>query len=134
VNGTSAVVHRHNSCRAYTAEMMPSGSTFASTGQAVLLPGTHRTSSYLAVAGTDARRSLHSACHGAGTVVKDHVTRGVSGLHPEGHSTLRFRYSDQSPSEAAHFDDVGVNEALGVLVRNGLVQPVARMRPLAVLH
>ena len=33
-----------------------------------------------------------------------------------------------------HLDDNGVNAALDVLVRNGLVKPVARMRPLAVLH
>ena len=33
-----------------------------------------------------------------------------------------------------HYDDNGVNAALDVLVRNGLVRPVARMRPLAVLH
>ena len=55
VAGTDAVVHRHNSCRAFPAERMRPGTTFASTGQAVLLPGTHRTSSYLAVAGPQRR-------------------------------------------------------------------------------
>ncbi len=134
VNGGSAVVHRHNSCRAYPAEMMPEGSTFARTGQAVLLPGTHRTSSYLAVAGATSERSLHSACHGAGTVVSDHVRRGLSETDPQGRATRRYRYSDQAPEVAAHYDDHGVNAALEVLVRNGLVAPVARMRPLAVLH
>ena len=51
VDGASAVVHRHNSCRAFPAHLMPPGTTFARTGQAVLLPGTNRTSSYLCVAG-----------------------------------------------------------------------------------
>ena len=37
--GGSAVVHRHNSCRAFSADMMAPGTTFAETGQAVLLPG-----------------------------------------------------------------------------------------------
>ena len=134
VAGGSALVHRHNACRAYPAEMMPDGTTFASTGQAVLLPGTHRTSSYLAVAGPTSTRSLHSACHGAGTVVSDHVRRGLSETDPQGRSTRRYRYTDQAPTDAAHFDDNGVNAALDVLVRNGLVTPVARMRPLAVLH
>jgi RNA-splicing ligase RtcB len=134
VGGGTAVVHRHNACRAYPASMMPEGTTFAQTGQAVLLPGTHRTSSYLAVAGPDSGRSLHSACHGAGTVVSDHVKRGLSGLDPQHRSTLRFRYTDEAPTRAEHFDDNGVNAALGVLARNGLVTPVARMRPLAVLH
>lgn len=134
VGGATAVVHRHNSCRAYPAALMPAGSTFSVTGQAVLLPGTHRTSSYLAVAGEQAHRSLHSACHGAGTVVSDHVRRGLSGADPQGRATRRFRYSDDAPTEAPHFDDRGVDAALDVLVRNGLVRPVARMRPLAVLH
>ncbi|MGZ4485673.1 MAG: RtcB family protein, partial [Nocardioidaceae bacterium] len=100
VDGGTAVVHRHNSCRAYTAEMMPAGSTFAETGQAVLLPGTHRTSSYLAVAGESAATSLHSACHGAGTVVSDLVRRGLSDLHEEVHSTRRYRYDDGAPTDA----------------------------------
>ena len=84
VGDGTGVVHRHNSCRAYPAEMMPAGTTFATTGQAVLLPGTHRTSSYLAVAGPTSERSLHSACHGAGTVVSDHVRRGPVGHRPRG--------------------------------------------------
>jgi tRNA-splicing ligase RtcB len=133
VGGEQAVVHRHNSCRAFPAAMMPAGTTFAETGQAVLVPGTHRTSSYLCV-GAGSAEALHSACHGAGTVVADFANRGISGPDPSGRSTLRFRYDGAAPAQAAHFDDKGVNEALGVLVRGGLVRPVARMRPFAVLH
>ncbi|HKD98623.1 MAG TPA: RtcB family protein [Micromonosporaceae bacterium] len=129
----TAVVHRHNSCRAYPAGMCTPGTTFASTGQAVLLPGTSRTSSYLAVAGPRAADSLYSACHGAGTLVEGFVADGRSRPHPAGPSTLRFRYSDAAPERTAHFDDNGVNAALGVLAGNGLVRPVARMRPFAVL-
>ena len=131
---STAVVHRHNSCRAFPASMMTPGTTFADTGQAVLLPGTHRTSSYLAVAGDKAATSLYSACHGAGTVVKDLVTRGISDNDPLGRKTRRYRYDDSAPTDAYHFDDRGVDAALDVLVRNGLVKPVARMRPVAVLH
>jgi tRNA-splicing ligase RtcB (3'-phosphate/5'-hydroxy nucleic acid ligase) len=134
VGDGTGVVHRHNSCRAFPAAMMAPGTTFAETGQAVLLPGTHRTSSYLAVAGDDAASSLYSACHGAGTVVGDLVRRGLSGEDPEGRSTRRYRYSDAAPTVAPHFDDNGVNAARDVLVRHGLVRPVARMRPIAVLH
>ena len=133
VAGQRAVVHRHNSCRAYPAELMPSGTTFAETGQAVLVPGTHRTSSYLCV-GAGSAPALHSACHGAGTVVSDFARRGISGADPRGRSTLRFRYDGAAPAHATQLDDAGVNEVLSVLVRGGLVRPVARMRPLAVLH
>jgi tRNA-splicing ligase RtcB (3'-phosphate/5'-hydroxy nucleic acid ligase) len=134
VDGRSAVVHRHNSCRAFPAERMPAGSVFATTGQAVLLPGTHRTSSYLCVTGDGAAESLHSACHGAGTTIDEFVASGRSGPDPLGRSTLRFRYDDAAPSEAGHFDDHGVDEALGILVHHRLVRPVARLRPMAVLH
>jgi tRNA-splicing ligase RtcB len=134
VGGQEAVVHRHNSCRAYPADRMPVGTTFATTGQAVLLPGTHRTSSYLAVAGEGSAHSLHSACHGAGTVIDQFERSGASQADPAGRSTLRFRYSDVAPTRAAHLDDAGVNAAMSVLTHHRIVRPVARMRPVAVLH
>jgi tRNA-splicing ligase RtcB len=133
VGGRPAVVHRHNSCRAYPAALMPPGSTFARTGQAVLVPGTHRTSSYLCVGG-GAAAALYSACHGAGTVVGDFAARGVSGPDPEARVTLRFRYDGAAPAEDAQLDDNGVAEVLGILTGAGLVRPVARMRPFAVLN
>jgi len=134
-HGTStAVVHRHNSCRAFPAAMMEPGTTFAETGQAVLLPGTNRTSSYLAVAGENAATSLYSTCHGAGTVISDLVARGLSGEDPMARRTRRYRYDGAAPTDAPHLDDNGVNAALHVLMRHGLVRPVARMRPLAVLN
>ncbi|MEP7018149.1 MAG: RtcB family protein [Actinomycetota bacterium] len=134
VAGQQAVVHRHNSCRAYGPDRMPAGTTFAVTGQAVLLPGTHRTSSYLAVAGEGSAHSLHSACHGAGTVIDQFERSGASQVDPSGRSTLRFRYSDAAPTRAAHLDDAGVNAAMSVLTNHRIVRPIARMRPMAVLH
>ncbi len=134
VGGSPAVVHRHNSCRAYPAERMPAGTTFARTGQAVLLPGTHRTSSYLAVADGNAGASLNSACHGAGTVIDQMVEAGLSLPDPQGRSTLRFHYDSRAPHRTGHLDDVGVNAAMSVLTMHGIVRPVARMRPCAVLH
>ena len=134
VAGERAVVHRHNSCRAFPASRMQPGTTFAHTGQAVLLPGTHRTSSYLAVAGSSSAQSLHSACHGAGTVIDQFAKDGISRSDPAGRYTLRFRYDDTAPSRAQHLDDAGVNAAMSVLASHQIVRPVARMRPFAVLH
>ena len=70
VGGQRAIVHRHNACRAYPASMMAPGTPFGLVGQALLVPGTHRTSSYLCVAADGADRSLYSACHGAGTLIE----------------------------------------------------------------
>jgi tRNA-splicing ligase RtcB len=134
VDGVPAVVHRHNACRAYPAAKMPAGTAFGDVGQAVLLPGTHRTSSYLCVADEGAPSSLHSACHGAGTVVEMMERTGASRPHPEGFSTVRFRYDGSGPEAAAHLDDAGVDATLDILVSNRIVRPVARMRPVGVLH
>ncbi|MFL5737421.1 MAG: RtcB family protein [Actinomycetota bacterium] len=133
IGGRPALVHRHNSCRAYPASRMTPGTAFGEVGQALLLPGTNRTSSYLCVAGSHAERSLYSACHGAGTMIEEFEDRGLSREDPRGRRTLRFRYSDSAPVEVPHLDDRGVDAALSVLSTNGLVRPVARMRPLAVL-
>jgi RNA-splicing ligase RtcB len=134
VAGRPAVVHRHNSCRAFPASRMPVGTVFGTTGQAVLLPGTNRTSSYLAVAGDRSADSLHSACHGAGTVIDQFEKDGRSLLDPSGRNTLRFSYSDAAPTTVAHLDDNGVNAAMSVLTQHRIVRPVARMRPFAVLN
>jgi tRNA-splicing ligase RtcB len=134
VDGETAVVHRHNSCRVFPAQRMRPGSVFARTGQAVLVPGTHRTSSYLAVAGDRSADSLHSACHGAGTVVQQFADRGLSLSDPAHNSTLRYRYSGADPEVVQHYDDRGVGAAMDVLVSHELVRPVARLRPMAVLH
>ena len=134
VDGVSAIVHRHNSCRAYPADRMADHPVFRRTGQPVLLPGTNRTSSYLCVAGSAADAALASACHGAGTIIDSFADRGLSRPDPQCRSTLRFRYDDAAPAAVGHLDDRGVDEALSILTRNGLVTPVARMRPAAVLN
>jgi tRNA-splicing ligase RtcB len=134
VGGRRAIVHRHNSCRAYPADRAPAGTTFATTGQAVLVPGTHRTSSYLAVAGEGSAHSLYSACHGAGTVIDQFEQSGASQSDPLGRSTLRFHYTDAAPTRAPHLDDAGVDAAMSVLTNHQIVRPIARMRPMAVLH
>ena len=133
VNGEPAVVHRHNACRAYPASRLPAGTAFGEVGQALLLPGTNQTSSFLCVAGDKAEGSLYSACHGAGTMIEDFRRRGLSGPDPKERVTLRFRYSGAEPEEVPQLDDAGVNAALEILAGNGLVRPVSRMRPLAVL-
>jgi tRNA-splicing ligase RtcB (3'-phosphate/5'-hydroxy nucleic acid ligase) len=133
VAGTRAFVHRHNACRAYPAALMTKHPAFARTGQPLLLPGTNRTSSYLCVPEEGAHRSLYTACHGTGSVISAFERSGRSGPDPLGRATARYRYGGTAPAEVPHLDDRGVDEALGILTGNGLVRPVARMRPFAVL-
>ncbi|HVL90650.1 MAG TPA: RtcB family protein [Actinomycetota bacterium] len=129
-----AIVHRHNACRAWPAQRFEPGSPFAHTGQALLLPGTARTSSYVCVAGSGADASLYSACHGSGGIVADFISRGLSRPDPRPRATLRMRYDGRGPQAAGHYDDRGVDEALSILTRHDIARPVARLRPLGVLH
>jgi RNA-splicing ligase RtcB len=134
IDGQSAVVHRHNAARAYPATRMADHPVFSQTGQALLLPGTNRTSSYLCVAGAGAGASTYSVSHGAGTNIKHFVDEGLSDLDPEGRKTLRFRYHERDPREVQQLDDRGVDDVLAVLAASDIVRPVARMRPFAVLN
>jgi len=133
IDGASAYVHRHNAARAFPARLMAGHPAFAETGQPLLLPGTNRTSSFLCIPGPDAHRSLYTACHGTGSIISAFEREGRSGPDPLGRSTARFSYRDAAPHAVVHLDDLGVREGLDILVRNGLVRPVARMRPFAVL-
>ncbi|HXT93788.1 MAG TPA: RtcB family protein [Trebonia sp.] len=128
-----AFVHRHNACRAYPAAMMADHPAFAATGQPLLLPGTNRTSSYLCVPADNAHRSLYTACHGSGSLISAFERSGRSGPDPFGRTTARYGYGGSAPAHVPHLDDQGVDEALRILVTHGLVRPVARMRPYAVL-
>ena len=134
LDGEVVLVHRHNAARAYPAARMQDHPTFGKTGQALLLPGNDRTASYLCVAADAAHRSLYSACHGAGTSIERFVASCLSYLDPGRRVTLRYDYTGAGPIELPQLDDRGVDDVLDVLVRNGIVRPVAKLRPFAVLN
>jgi RNA-splicing ligase RtcB len=134
IDGKPAIVHRHNTVRAYPASRMGAHPLFSQTGQPVLIPGTNRTCSYLCVASDGAAQALYSACHGSGSIIEDFAGRGLSTTDPERHTTLRFRYTDDEPKVVPHLDNRGVDEAISILVANDIVKPVARLRPMAVLN
>jgi tRNA-splicing ligase RtcB (3'-phosphate/5'-hydroxy nucleic acid ligase) len=134
IDGETAVVHRHNAARAYPASRMSHHPVFGKIGQALLLPGTNRTSSYLCVAGEGAYTSLYSASHGAGSTIKDFVARGLSRTDPLGRTTLRFDYSGNGPTQVEQLDDRGIDDTLEILCSHDIVRPVARLRPFAVLN
>jgi RNA-splicing ligase RtcB len=134
VGNETGIVHRHNSCRAFPPSLMSHHSIFGVTGQPVLLPGTDRTSSFVCVAEEGSSKSLHSACHGAGTMITAFEKQGISNLDPKGRSTLKFSYDGAASVAVPQLDDRGVDEALDILQSNGLVRPVVRLRPIAVLN
>jgi tRNA-splicing ligase RtcB len=134
VDGQSALVHRHNACRIYPASTQQGHPVFGRIGRPLLLPGTNRTSSYVCVPGDGARRSLFSACHGAGTNIKRFVQAGRSKADANGRTTLRYAYSGDGPTSVSQLDDLGVDDVLDVLAGQDIARPVVRLRPFAVLN
>jgi RNA-splicing ligase RtcB len=132
--GGTAIVHRHNTARAYPAWQMSGHPVFGKIGRPLLLPGTNRTSSYLCAPGEEVSTSLHSVCHGAGAIIKQFSAHGFSRTDPRGRVTLRFDYSGAGPVEVRQLDDRGIDEALGILTEHRLVRPIVRLRPFAVLN
>jgi RNA-splicing ligase RtcB len=134
VGAEQAIVHRHNACRIFPAETLPGHPAFAETGQPLLVPGTHRTSSYLCVPGARAAAALHTVCHGAGTVVSELARREDSPRRAPTRRTLRFRYRADEPVAVPHLPDDGVDAVVRALERHGIVRPIVRLRPFAVLN
>ena len=134
VDGETAIVHRHNACRVNPADPLAEDPVLERIGLPLLLPGTNRTSSYVCVPDEEAASSLYSTCHGAGSMIKDFVARGLSGADPEGRSTLRYGYEGPDPERVRHFDDRAVDEAMAILRGNRVAKPVVRLRPFAVLN
>jgi tRNA-splicing ligase RtcB len=134
VAGRPALVHRHNSCRVYPASHMKGHPVFGRIGRPLLVPGTNRTSSYVCIPGDGSGQSLHSACHGAGKVVKRFSESGLSGADPLGRVTQRFDYAGADAIEVPQLDDRGIDDAVSILTSHDIARPVVRLRPFAVLN
>jgi RNA-splicing ligase RtcB len=128
VAGQELWVHRHNAVRVGPPSQTHARSPFGRTGQPALLPGTDLTSSYLCVADEGAAQTLFSADHGAGRSAL-RLGRSLNG----GSVTRRYTYGNGVAETCSHLSDDGVNAVLQGLQACGIVRPVARLRPLAVL-
>ena len=130
INAEWLWLHRHNANPAYpTGHPALLGGPFATTGQPLFLPGTHRTSAYICVAGPNAADSLYSVDHGAGSA----ALRLGKALPAPALTTQLYDYHRGYIGEHSHLSDDGPQEVLASLNQAGLVRPVARLRPLAVL-
>jgi len=128
INGQGYWVHRHNAATAAPPSQMPATSPFAATGQPVLLPGMDCTSSYVCVAGEVASQTLHSVNHGAG-----YLALKLGQPLDDGCATRKYSHDDGFIGLLPHLSDDGVDGVLEALCAHDIAQPVARLRPLAVL-
>jgi len=121
-------VHRHNAARAEPPSHIRSGSTFAGTGQPVLLPGTDRSSSFLCMAGEGTLKTLHSIDHGTG-----HSSLQLGRPRGDGTATRLYTYENGLTDLHPHLSDDGIDAVLEALQHYDIARPVARLRPVAVL-
>jgi tRNA-splicing ligase RtcB len=127
VDGAPRWVHRHNASRALPpghAELQ--GGPFAASGQPLLLPGTARTSSYLAVSGAGVAASLFSVDHGAGR-----TAARLGTPRPDAPGARLYDGSGAFSRLAEPLSDAGLEAVVAALGAADLAHPVVRLRPLA---
>lgn len=129
INGRSLFVHRHNAVRVQPPEHLPADSPFRPYGVPIILPGFNDTSSFLAIPGPEASRTLYSADHGGAKLMgrMDSLGEGPSRV------TRKYSYTRSNVVEAPHRGDHGMEALIQTLDDAKVIKPMARMTPLAVL-
>ncbi len=154
--GESLFVHRKGAARALPPSKMI-GTEQAAWGQPVIIPGSMGTASYLLVGVEGSEAALHSVNHGAGRVlsrsqalgfeVHDDVRRGDGSGRLEVSrkriSKKEFKRAMRGVTLVNHDNRTIIGEApqaykdidgvIGVVDREGMAAPVARMRPIGVI-
>ncbi|RME20616.1 MAG: RtcB family protein [Deltaproteobacteria bacterium] len=135
------VVHRKGATRAFPSERMKGG-PFSETGQPVLIPGSMGTSSWLLKGTRSGGLALFSTNHGAGRVMSRKQARGSKGRKAavgdaEFERSMRGIFliceNRRTIKEEAPIAYKDIDEVISCVHGAGLAQPVARMKPLAVL-
>ncbi len=117
------IVHRHNACR-----IIP--------GKPLILSGFNNTSSYLMISGKNSSRSMDTIDHGAGETIDNFLYKGISKQRiPEEVTLLYSPYTKNSKclKKVRHITNEGINHVVDTLSRHKIAQPLARLRPIAVL-
>ncbi|MEM0490680.1 MAG: RtcB family protein, partial [Ignisphaera sp.] len=132
------VVHRKGATRAFPPGHPEIPLDHREFGQIVLIPGSMGTASYITIAGSRAKETWWSAPHGAGRwMSRAAATRAVSPkevidmLERKGvmvrAATMR-ELAEETPDAYKNVDKV-----IDVATRAGIVRPIARLIPLAVI-
>jgi tRNA-splicing ligase RtcB (3'-phosphate/5'-hydroxy nucleic acid ligase) len=137
--GRELCVHRKGATRAFPAGSPEIPAAHRDVGQAVFIPGSMGTASYVLAGEPGAmERSFGTTCHGAGRVLSRTAARKQIGggelrrqLEAEG-ITVRSA-SDKGLAEEAPFAYKDVERVVDVVARAGLARRVVRLRPLGVV-
>lgn len=136
--GKPVWVHRNGTSRAYGPTRMFDHPVYRHTGEPAFIPTSMSTEGYLCV-GTDQNDSTFFSCnHGAGkskektdTIIPQNVIELRKKLEGKGVRLYNARSSKVIEQDASHYkrsDDV-----IASVKANGIVKPVARLQPVAVI-
>ena len=119
IDGKKIIVHRHTANRIFD-------------GKPVIISGFNTTNSFLGVGLPNAEKTLFSSDHGAGVTIKKLEGAGLLGPHPKNLTTHIYQTRSPFKKVVHHLTDEGLDEVIGKLQAEGIMRPVAKLRPLAV--
>ena len=131
INGQTLWAHRHNACRVYPPSLLKDHPIFSKTGQPVILPGTNRTSSFLCVGREGVVATHYTVDHGLGNIQKQHEASGST--KETGEHSLFFSYERPGSVKTTLMDDAAITNAIENLTEADIINPVARLKPIATL-
>lgn len=131
-------VHRNGASTAYGSSSFDTHNIFSKTGQPVLVPGSMGSHSYVCAAGRGNGETYYSANHGAGRMLDrpearakfkiDDLKRQVESF---GVRLYRYGFGDIVEECPEAYKDV--NKIIEAMTMFKIAQPVARLKPIAVL-
>lgn len=133
--GQKVLVHRKGATRALPAGHPQNPPSFAKTGHPALIPGSMGTASYIVVGAAKNKETFHSVNHGAGrTMSRRAAQRNISLSQFEksmGEIIYNLPFHKVADEAPGAYKDI--EEVVEVLVKEGLTEKVARLKPLAVI-
>ncbi len=133
--GQKVLVHRKGATRALPAGHPQNPPSFAKTGHPALIPGSMGTASYIVVGTAKNKETFHSVNHGAGRLMSRRAAqRNISFSQFEksmGEIIYNLPFHKVADEAPGAYKDI--EEVVNVLVKEGLTEKVARLKPLAVI-
>jgi len=135
--GRDLWIHRNGSVRAFGPKKMKGIKTYEETGEPIFIPSSMSTPAYLGVGTDNNEETFFSAPHGTGK--SKSKTSKVPTNKKELHSKMNKRnvrlYKAKSKGilsqDASHYKNI--KPAIEGMTQNGVIKPVAKMTPVAVL-
>ena len=132
------IIHRKGATRAFPPHHPELPEKYKETGQAVLIPGTMGTASYVCVGTEKSKEAFYTVNHGAGrTMSRRQATRTISGKEVmkalEKKGIIVRCYSLRGLAEEAPLAYKDIENVVEIVHNAGLSRKVAKLKPLAVI-